>query len=60
MLFSKRLMNDRSIKRINYHFTFSEKALKMSTNNSLWFWPCKAHKADCSPIFWGTSLNKAG
>lgn len=34
-VFSKRLMNDHSIKRINYHFTCSEKALKMSTNNSL-------------------------
>lgn len=53
-------MNDRSIKRINYDFTFSEKASKMSTNNSVWFWPYKAHEADCSPMFWETSLNKAG
>lgn len=40
----KRLMNDRSIKRINCHFTFSEKALKMCTSNSLWVGPCKAQR----------------
>lgn len=51
-VFSKRLMNDRSIKRINYHFIFSEKALKMSTNNSLQLWPCKSHKAACPLMFW--------
>lgn len=53
-------MNDHSIKRINYHFTFSEKVLKMSTNNSLWVGPCKAHKADYFLRFWETSLIKAG
>lgn len=34
-VFSRSQMNDCSIKRINYDFTFSENALKMSTKNSL-------------------------